>query len=223
MSSQKSITLYTFDAVGTLIRPYPGVGAVYQEVLAEHGIDAAEEDVETTFCQVFGQYENYRARHPVTADDRGFWQAVVCDTVAPWTIDYSQQASIFNRLYAAFAEGRRWQVLPGVLETLEALTSSGSRLALMSNADQRFHPVMEALGLHSYFEQIFLSGEIGYEKPDVRIFQYVEKVCQIDPKHVCHVGDSIKHDIEGARTAGWHTFYVGKNGSSLTELINHQV
>jgi len=223
VSFPKSIILVTFDAVGTLICPDPSVGAVYQEIFAEHGIDARVEDVESRFRHVFGQFENYRVRHPVTADDREFWKAIVCDTVAPWSTDFLQQTSIFERLYAAFGEGRRWQVLPGVFETLESLKSSGRRLALLSNADQRFHNVMEALKLRSYFEQVFLSGEVGYEKPDVRIFQYVEQVCQVDPLQICHVGDSIKHDIEGARAAGWHAFYIGNNGCSLTELIKQLV
>ena len=44
-----SIRLLTVDAAGTLVRPWPSVGAVYGRTAREHGIEVSDEEVNTKF------------------------------------------------------------------------------------------------------------------------------------------------------------------------------
>lgn len=68
----------------------------------------------------------------------------------------------------------------------------------------------EALNLQSWFspEQIFISGEIGYHKPDVRAFQAVSERMHFLPEQTWYVGDTYESDIIGASQAGWHTIWL---------------
>jgi hypothetical protein len=55
--SPHPIRLLTVDAAGTLVRPWPSVGAVYGRTAREYGIDAADEDVDKNFYQAFGKLQ----------------------------------------------------------------------------------------------------------------------------------------------------------------------
>lgn len=57
--------------------------------------------------------------------------------------------------------------------------------------------------LKKYFKKLFISGEIGYEKPDIRFFDAVRNgICGFDGARTLVVGDSLTSDIMGGVGAG---------------------
>ena len=56
-------------------------------------------------------------------------------------------------------------------------------------------------------EHIFISGGIGYQKPDPQAFKYVENAFALNPEETWYVGDTYEADVVGANTAGWHTIW----------------
>lgn len=72
---------------------------------------------------------------------------------------------------------------------------------------------VQALGLGKWIphEHIFISEGIGFTKPDVGAFHYVEKALQARPEELCMIGDSYTSDIVGAMEAGWKTIWLDKN------------
>lgn len=199
MSHPKQIRAVTFDIGGTLIVPEPSVGAVYAEVAETFGVNLPPALLDERF------YEGFRrasADHPSSAE-KVFWETVVRHVFAPTDLDETTFRELFETIYTTFGEGRRWRILEGVPHLLETLSARGFRLAALSNADERFHTVLRDLALTRYFEAVFLSGDIGCEKPDLRIFRHVERALALHPQHLLHVGDSVKHDIMGAQNADW--------------------
>ena len=88
---------------------------------------------------------------------------------------------------------------PAVLDAL----SRRAALHVVSNFD---HPpyvyrVLRQRGLARYFATVTVSGEVGVQKPDPRIFCPVIAGAGTDPGGIVHVGDS-DDDVEGARAAG---------------------
>lgn len=58
-------------------------------------------------------------------------------------------------------------------------------------------------GLIDIFDDIFISEEVGYEKPDVRFFEHVwAKIGAYKPDEVMIVGDSLTSDMQGGNNAG---------------------
>ena len=75
-------------------------------------------------------------------------------------------------------------------------------LCLVSNFD---HPpaidaALRQFGLADYFSAVVVSGEVGFHKPDPRIFEVALKKPCLLPEEVVHVGDS-KDDVVGALSA----------------------
>ncbi|MCC5840044.1 MAG: HAD-IA family hydrolase [Opitutales bacterium] len=215
MKHSTQIRAVTFDIGGTLIVPEPSVGAVYAEVAQTFGVTQSPELLDARF------YEGFRrasANCPSSAE-KVFWETVVRHVFAPADLDEITFRRIFEAVYTTFGEGRRWRILDGVPHILQTLSERGFRLAALSNADARFHSVLRDLELTPYFEAVFLSGDIGCEKPDPRIFRHVEKALGLDPQYMLHVGDSLKHDITGAHNAGWAARLID-GPSSLAALAD---
>lgn len=53
-----------------------------------------------------------------------------------------------------------------------------------------------------YFDLMIFSEEIGIRKPDCRIFHLAARRLGVQPCEIVHVGDNLKTDVWGAKTAG---------------------
>jgi HAD superfamily hydrolase (TIGR01549 family) len=128
--------------------------------------------------------------------------------------------SLFEELWETFAEGKCWRLADGAVDTLQVLGTRGYRLAVLSNNDSRLRPVLRDLGVSDLFEELFISSEIGFEKPSQGIFQEVERVLGTTPKDMLHLGDSYSRDVQGALSAGWRTALYSEKECELPEDIS---
>lgn len=64
-------------------------------------------------------------------------------------------------------------------------------------------------GLVELFDGVFISDQVGFEKPDARFFEYV--LAHIEPcpkREIMIVGDSLTSDMRGGENAGlWNIWY----------------
>ena len=197
----------TVDAAGTLIRPWPSVGAVYGKTARGFGLSVKDEEVDERFYEVFGKVQ--KDRKITSGKEKDFWKQVVLAVFEP----YSEKRNLdplFEELWELFARGEHWRLAEGAKDTLSELRNRGYRLAVLSNNDSRLRSVLKDLAVDLLFEKIFISSEMGIEKPDPEIFRKVEKSFGTDPSRFLHIGDSHSRDFEGARQAGWDALLFGK-------------
>ena len=70
-------------------------------------------------------------------------------------------------------------------------------------------------GLEEYFDGMFISGEIGYEKPSVKYFDVVsEKIPNFSKEGTLIVGDSLTSDIRGGINYSLDTCWYNPSGKS---------
>ena len=197
----------TVDAAGTLIRPWPSVGAVYAKTAREFGLSVQDEEVDQRFYEVFGKVQ--KDRKITSGEEKDFWKQVVLAVFEPYAADRNLD-SLFEELWELFARGEHWRLAEGAKEVLGQLKDRGYRLAVLSNNDSRLRSVLEDLGIDSLFDKIFISSEMGVEKPEPEIFREVEKSFGEEPSSFLHLGDSYSRDFEGAQRAGWKALLFGK-------------
>lgn len=109
---------------------------------------------------------------------------------------------------------------PGLLAALRSLPCK----AIVSNgggATQRLK--LRAAGLEAVFSAdcIFLSGELGMEKPDPRLFLHASQCLGVEPGQCLFIGDRDEIDGAGARAAGMR-FQLARqvlNGPRLLEML----
>jgi putative hydrolase of the HAD superfamily len=93
-----------------------------------------------------------------------------------------------------------------VASTLEDLRALGARIGLISNTGRAPGEVLRRLlsnyGVMEYFDATTFSNEVGYRKPDPRIFKQAVSELGVEPSQVIHVGDNPDSDFQGAKQAG---------------------
>lgn len=99
--------------------------------------------------------------------------------------------------------------LPGAEETVDAL-SKKYRLFLVSNGTASVQKGrMTSANLYRFFEKVFVSQEIGYNKPAKAYFDACfAQIPGFDPAKAVIVGDSLSSDIQGGINAGIKTCWV---------------
>lgn len=207
----------TIDATGTLIDPYPSVGHVYSRVLARHGFESDHALLQRRFVEQFRSLTKVSRGVVSEASEYAFWKRLVLGVIEPWCSGGDAE-TVFSDSYDEFAKASNWRAPEGAGALLERLTKQGYRLALLSNADARCRGILKELGLAPWLEQIFLSCEMGFEKPDLRLFRKVEEIIGEVPENILHVGDSARNDGEGPRAAGWQALVIGRDIAALDDL-----
>jgi REG-2-like HAD superfamily hydrolase len=219
-----SIKVLTVDAAGTLIQPWPSVGAVYGKTAREFGIEINDNEVNERFYKVFGQAQTNKKI--TMGEEKDFWREVVTTIFKPFA-NGQKIDPIFEILWNLFAEGKHWRIAESAEITLRKIKDRGYRLAILSNNDSRLRSVLNDHSITPLFEELFISSELGVEKPDPNIFQAVEKKMNEAPSSFLHLGDSHSRDFEGAKAAGWSALLYGKpiiEASQITsfpELLDH--
>ena len=99
--------------------------------------------------------------------------------------------------------------LPGAEEAVKRL-SAKYRLFLVSNGTACVqHGRLTSADLYRWFEKVFVSQEVGYNKPAIEYFDRVfAQIPGFDPKKAMIVGDSLTSDIQGGINAGILTCWV---------------
>lgn len=137
------------------------------------------------------------------------------------TIGYPKEA--VEPFTHAFREawGNTHTLVPEAKEMLDALQTKGYRLYAASNSFGHLQRNrLEQAGILHYFEDTFISMDIGYDKPDIRFYQEALRRAGLQPSEVLMIGDSMTTDVLGAQAAGIDArFFDRRNNTSLLELI----
>lgn len=109
----------------------------------------------------------------------------------------------------AISAGARPQ--DGARELLQALSTSGRRLGLISNT--MWPPAahiadLRRFELYPFFEELVFSAERGVWKPDPQVFDLAMRAVKGRPERTVYVGDNPHDDILGARRAGIRSIWI---------------
>ena len=110
--------------------------------------------------------------------------------------------------------------LPGALEAVQSL-SKQYKLYLASNGTAKVQAGrLASAGISPYFQEIFVSQEIGANKPDIAYFERCfARIPGFDREKAIMVGDSLTSDILGGIQAGIATCWVNPQGKPCREDI----
>ena len=210
-----------FDAAGTLFHLTKTVGDHYTYVGREVGLDLDAQQLDRAFHTAWQQMPHRPAiGGPRENDDKGWWRNLVgrvFDQVAP-SLSKLDRDNFFEVAYEHFAEAGVWELYPEVPEVLEQLRSR-FQLAVISNFDGRLRLILQNLGISKYFGQVFISSELGADKPDPEIFRRALEIIHLDANEVLEVGDDPERDWKAAKAAGLLVFRLDRPNNSLRDLL----
>jgi len=210
-----------FDAVGTLFRLTKTVGDHYAYVGGEVGLDLNAQNLERAFHIAWKQMPLRAAIDgPRENDDKGWWRELVdgvLEQVAP-SLSELDRDNFFEVAYEHFAEASVWELYPEVRGVLEQLQPR-FELAVISNFDGRLRLILQHLGISQFFSHVFISSELGADKPDPEICRRAVTLMKLRPNEVLHIGDDPQRDWEAAAAAGLSVFRLDRERNSLRDLL----
>jgi putative hydrolase of the HAD superfamily len=210
-----------FDALGTLFYLTKTVGHHYALVGNEVGLALDAHQLDDAFYSAWKKMPRRAAIvGPRENDDKGWWHELVdlvLAQVAPSLSGFDRD-NFFEIAYEHFAESGVWELYPEVPDVLKQLQPR-FQLAVISNFDGRLRFILQHLGISKFFTHVFISSEIGADKPDSEIFRRALKLINLKPNEVLHVGDDPERDWEAASTAGLLIFRLDRPKNSLRDLL----
>ena len=196
-----------FDVDFTLIHPGPAFqGAGYRDFCARHGV-AVDPD----------RFDEAVAGASVLLDRGGAYDPQVY-------IDYTRQiiegmggsgecVEIAAReIFAEWAMCHHFVLYEDVPDAIRALRASGARIGLISNAERCMVSFATHFALEGLVDIAITSVEHGYMKPHPSIFETALRRIGAERHEAVMVGDSLVHDIEGARRFGMRAVLVSRSG-----------
>lgn len=110
--------------------------------------------------------------------------------------------------------------LPGAFEAVQQLHKR-YRLFLASNGTASVQKArLTSAELYPWFEQVFVSQELGHNKPSREFFQgCFDRIPGFRPENCMMVGDSLTSDILGGKNAGLLTCWVNPLGKPHGDIV----
>ena len=99
-------------------------------------------------------------------------------------------------------------VFPDTVETIEKLRQKYKVGILTNGRSKNQWSKIRKAGVEDLFDTIVVSGDLGYHKPDIRIFEEARNRFGLKPEECLFVGDNFYRDICGAVNAGWKVVWM---------------
>ena len=198
-----------FDIDFTLIHPGPAFqGSGYREFCSRFGIDVdpsafdrAVAAAASAFDAGSGQYDarifiDYTRRIIEGMGGSGpHVEAAACE------------------IYEQWAACHHFFLYDDVAEVLRELHARGLKIGLISNSHRCLTSFQSHFELEGLFSAAVSSAEHGYMKPHPSIFETALQQAAAEPSSSVMVGDSVAHDVEGARRLGMRAVLVSRAGA----------
>lgn len=217
----ENIKAVIFDFIGTLtnVRNYSLEDSkmkLYRSIV-EAGFDADAANFLEAYRKAHEKYRIIRYQH-LKEVTNAVWISEALNLLGFKTVPEDPRiktaVNVFFEDYLNSLELR-----PCVKNVLKVF-STKYKLGLVSNFT--YAPVIYAslrkLGISQFFNSILVSDDVGWRKPNIKIFEEALKRVGALAKETVYVGDNPEEDIKGAKMAGMKTVFIPSQFYSLENL-----
>jgi putative hydrolase of the HAD superfamily len=208
-----------FDVDFTLIHPGPrfqGVG--YHASCARHGIDV---DLARFDQAVAGAAAVLDAAAEVY--DHELYLTYTRRIIELMGGEGSALDAVAREIYDDWAEHEHFSLYDDVPAALSLLRQRGMRIGLISNSHRPLDSFQSHFELDGLISVAVSSSEHGVLKPHPGIFRRALDLMDVEASDAVMVGDSLTHDVIGARQAGMRGILLERGASCASPLDGIEV
>jgi putative hydrolase of the HAD superfamily len=189
-----------FDVDFTLIYPGPVFqGEGYRRFCARYGIETCDP---SAFPAAVTSASTLLVESEDHAYDAGFFIRYIRHIIEQMGGSGPALDACAAEIYREWAACHHFELYDDVLPALRVLRARGYLLGLISNTHRSLASFQSHFELDELISAAVSSCEHGYNKPHPSIFRTALRLLAVAPEEAVMVGDSYKHDIEGARAVG---------------------
>lgn len=189
-----------FDVDFTLIYPGPtfqGIG--YRRFCAAHGIAVDEAHFDAAVQAALGDLD--RAGHVYEDDIFIRYTRRIIEGMGGRAADDVLNACA-KEIYVEWAGCHHFHLYDDVADVMARLSADGVKVGLISNSHRSLDEFQAHFNLGATVVAAVSSAEHGYMKPHPSIFRTALDQAGVAADTSVMVGDSVAHDVEGARSVG---------------------
>jgi putative hydrolase of the HAD superfamily len=219
------IKMVFFDVGGTLLDVAEPVGNTYAMYAQQYGKQVDPERLQENFLTAFQQMpplafgENF-AEEVLLKAEYDWWFQLVSMVFSKFG-EFRKFPEFFAKVFLHYKQPTSWKLYDDVIPALEKLQERSIKIGIISNFDSRLFSLLDGFELRKYFASIHISSEVGFAKPDQKIFQIALQLNNISPKQAVHIGDSFIEDYEAAIKSGLWAWQIDrkKNTHGLSSFL----
>jgi putative hydrolase of the HAD superfamily len=197
------------DCLGTLVALEPPAPRLRRE-LAERGIDVSEPAAAAAFRAEIAYYLAHHLEGATLASAEHLRDR--CAVVLAEALELGGETH--GAVRAAMVAALRFSPFPDASPCLQALRAAGMACVAASNWDSTLPATLARIGLLPLLDAVITSAEVGRAKPDPEIFRAAAAAAGCAPTAAVCVGDSLEHDVAGARAAGMRAILLSRDGDA---------
>ena len=118
-----------------------------------------------------------------------------------------------QEIYREWAACHHFELYDDVADVLRELSSAGLRIGLISNSHRCLASFQSHFELQGLITATVSSSEHGFMKPHPSIFSAALQLVNAAPAESVMVGDSLRHDVEGALRVGMRGVLLHRSGA----------
>ncbi len=107
------------------------------------------------------------------------------------------------------------------LSTIEILKQKWYKTAVVSNLSKPYNYPLIHLVPRNTFDYTILSYVVGIQKPDRKIFDYLQVVSWHTSDEIVMIGDSLKSDVQWAKNTGIEPIHIQRNQSLIKKDVDY--
>jgi putative hydrolase of the HAD superfamily len=185
-----------------------------ESLLAEHDSPLSVADALDTWRSELGEYFRGGEGTEYRTAREGY--AVAVDAILDDDADEVEWEPLFKRIHDEHARPH-----DGAAETIAALAETDRHLGVISDVDHdEGKRLLDNFGVLEHFDAFTSSEEVGYKKPDPRIFTTALEKAGVDGEDGLMIGDRYRNDMEGAKDAEMTTVSYGAEDGPA---VDHQI
>jgi putative hydrolase of the HAD superfamily len=203
-----------FDMGYTLLAPHPSFEELVVQTAARHDVELTVAAVRAAEQHAWVQANHEAEVKQFTLDDRHsltFWSQFYERLLRGAGVE-RVPADLPRALYQTFTNHANYEFYPDVWPALDQLAARGFTLGVISNWEMWLQQLLIDRGVHERFACVVISGVVGFEKPDVRIFQHAFDVLGMKAEQCAYVGDSLEHDVAPSLALGVRPYLIDRKG-----------
>lgn len=208
LEQPQAIRTIFFDAGFTLLRPYPSIAEICQQVCQQLGLHIKRNEVEARMDEAEDYFlrQSRNNRHTWASEEaiNEFWTGYYMTLLRALVVEHDEPRlyQLARAINEEFEKHTSWEIFPDVLPVLQTLRARNYTLGVISDWGIALGPILRQHTLSRYFDCLLVSATTRYAKPSPMLYQQALERANAVPDYALHIGDSYIHDVLGARSVG---------------------
>ena len=198
--------------------------ATLHELLARNSIEVSYNELRP-FLSLGFPWDSPDSSHEELFKGRTWWEYMnqyFAEICMRFGCDKYLAEKIASQVKDEYMRIDKWFLYDDTLPVLKYFKEKGYPQYIISNHVPELPELVRVLGLEFFFNAIFSSALVGYDKPSRRIYEHARKTAG-NPALAIMVGDNYRADVAGALRAGFRAILVRADNKKEYSLYSRDL